>query len=96
MTRANEPSLPQLETSLPEWARCRPLHTISAKPNNVCVPHTNLLTLADAANQLRISPRTVRRMVKCGKLTVIRIGRQLRFDRDTLWSEINDLGSRRE
>lgn len=55
-----------------------------------------MLTLTDAANQLCISPRTLRRMVNSGKLTALRIGRQLRFDRDIFWLEISNLDNRRD
>lgn len=54
------------------------------------------MTLQEAAGALRVSSRTVRRMIKSGSLTAIRLGRNLRFDRETLCREINDLGSRRE
>ncbi|MEY4998643.1 MAG: Helix-turn-helix domain [Pseudomonadota bacterium] len=55
-----------------------------------------MLTLTEAAAQLRISPRTLRRMVNSGKLAAIRIGRQLRFDSDIFWLEINNLDNRRD
>lgn len=84
------------EALLPEWVRDDHHRALSAKSNNVCLSQPNLLTLAEAAAQLRISPRTLRRMVKAGNVTTIRIGRQLRFNRDTLWREINDLDSGRE
>ncbi len=70
--------------------------TLSDTSNNVGDREPSLLTSTEAARHLRISSRTLRRMVKSGKLTAIRIGRQLRFDREFFWSEINNLGSRRE
>ena len=96
MTRNAKPASPMFETVLPKWVGDDHHRALSAKPNNVFVPQPSLLTLAEAAAQLRISPKTLRRMVKAGGVTAIRIGRQLRFDRDTLWLEINNLGSRRE
>ena len=96
MTRNAKSSAPMFKPVLPEWVRDDHHRALSGKSNNVCAPQPNLLTLAEAAAQLRISPRTLRRMVKAGDVTTIRIGRQLRFDRDTLWLEINDLDSGRE
>lgn len=96
MTRNAKSSSLMFDTLLPEWVRDDHHRALSAKSNNVCVPQPSLLTLAEAAAQLRISPRTLRRMVKAGDVTTIRIGRQLRFDHDTLWREINDLDSGRE
>jgi excisionase family DNA binding protein len=84
------------EPVLPEWVRDDHHRALSAKPNDVCFPQPSLLTLVEAAAQLRISPKTLRRMVKAGGVTAFRIGRQLRFDRNTLWREINSLGLRRE
>jgi excisionase family DNA binding protein len=84
------------ETVLPKWVGDDHHRALSAKSDNVCVPQPSLLTLTEAAAQLRISPKTLRRMVKAGNVTTIRIGRQLRFDRDTLWREINILDACRE
>jgi excisionase family DNA binding protein len=96
MTRNAKLASPIFEPVLPEWVRDDYHRAQSAKSNNVCVPQPNLLTLAEAAAQLRISPRTLRRMVKAGDVTTIRIGRQLRFDRAILWREINILDACRE
>jgi excisionase family DNA binding protein len=95
MSRTNEPLLPPTDAGLPEWVRDDHLHS-SAPPDNPAELRPHLLTLADAAAQLRISPRTLRRMVKSGKLTALRIGRQLRFDRDIFWREISNLDNRRD
>lgn len=96
MTRNAKSASPMFETLLPEWVRDDHHRALSANSNNVCVPQPSLLTLAEAAAQLRVSPRTLRRMVKAGGVTAIPIGRQLRFDREILWLEINNLGSRSE
>ncbi len=95
MIRTSKSTSPRSETQLPEWVRDDHLHS-SAPPDNPAELRPHLLTLADAAAQLRISPRTLRRMVKSGKMTAIRIGRQLRFDRDIFWREINTLDNRRD
>ncbi len=96
MIRTNKPLLPPTDPGLPEWVAHEGAYTISAVPKTACDPQSSLLTLTEAAAQLRISPRTLRRMVKSGKLTALRIGRQLRFDRDVFWCEINNLGIRRD
>ena len=41
-------------------------------------PAAPLLTFADVAEQLQVSPRTVRRLADAGALPVIRIGRAVR------------------
>jgi excisionase family DNA binding protein len=45
---------------------------------------TEVLTVAEAAQLLRISTATVRRMVKRGELGAFRTGRQLRIHVDDL------------
>jgi excisionase family DNA binding protein len=40
--------------------------------------HNELLTAQEAADRLRITTRTLRRWIKDGKITAIRIGRTLR------------------
>lgn len=96
MSRNAKSSSPIFETLLPAWVRENHQRTSASTSNINCVPQPSLLTLAEAAAQLRISPKTLRRMVKAGGVTAIRIGRQLRFDREILWLEINNFGSRRE
>lgn len=96
MSRTNEPLLPPTDAGLPEWVRNGQLQSSSARPDGSGELRPHLLTLTEAAAQLRISPRTLRRMVKSGKLTALRIGRQLRFDRDTLYCEISNLDNRRD
>ena len=39
---------------------------------------SRLLTVDDVATMLRLSPRTVRRMIAVGRLPVIRLGRAVR------------------
>ena len=96
MIHTNEPLLPPTDTGLPEWVRNGQLQSSSARPDGSGELRPHLMTLTEAANQLRISSRTLRRMVKSGKLTAIRIGRQLRFDRDIFWREISYLDDRRD
>lgn len=55
-----------------------------------------LLKLAEVANLLRISTRTVRRMVQEGSLPALRIGRALRFEQNQISLFLNGLRVRRE
>jgi len=92
LIRTNKSNAQPAETALPEWVRENHDTALSSASKNAYDPQSSLLTLTEAAAQLRISPRTLRRMVKSGKLTALRIGRQLRFDRDifgvksTVWT----------
>lgn len=43
---------------------------------------THLLTVAEVADRLRVTPRTVYRLVAEHRLTFIRVGNQLRFPSD--------------
>jgi len=45
---------------------------------------TQLMTVPDVAERCNISAVTVRRLVRNGALPYIRVGGQLRFDRDQL------------
>lgn len=94
--RTNKPNGPRVETVLPNWVHEDHRHSSSAIPDNAAELRPHLMTLSEAANQLGISPRTLRRLVKSGQLSVIRIGRQLRFDRDVFWPEISHLDNRRD
>lgn len=96
LIRTNKSHAPPVETALPEWVRENHNAALSSASKNACDPQSSLLTLTQAAAQLRISPRTLRRMVKSGQLSALRIGRQLRFDRDLFWREINTLGMCRD
>jgi excisionase family DNA binding protein len=55
-----------------------------------------LLKLAEVANLLRISTKTVRRMVQAGSLPALRVGRALRFEREQISMFLNSLVIRRE
>ena len=96
LIRTNKSNAPPVETVLPEWVREDHHHSSSAIPDNAAQLRPHLMTLTEAAAQLRLSPRTLRRLVKSGKLTALRIGRQLRFDRDIFWREISNLDNRRD
>lgn len=96
LIRTNKSNAQPVETALPEWVREDHSHSSSTIPDNAAELRPHLMTLAEAAAQLRISPRTLCRMVKSGKLTALRIGQQLRFDRDIFWLEISHLDTRRD
>lgn len=40
---------------------------------------TDLLTIEDVANRLRVSVRTVRNLIADGKIVTVRVGRQIRI-----------------
>ena len=47
-------------------------------------PENEFLTIEELAALLKVSPRTIRRIIKRRELPVIRIGRQLRFRRGSV------------
>jgi excisionase family DNA binding protein len=56
-----------------------PLIPIRRRQRNVPEP---LLSVDEAADALRVSPKTVRRLIARGELPALRVGRQLRIGRD--------------
>ena len=58
----------------------------NARKRKVVKIESPLLTLAEAAQLLRISPRTMRRVADDGEIRAIRIRRTLRFHKDDLHS----------
>lgn len=47
-------------------------------------PIPSLLTIAEAAERLRVDPKTVRRWIAAGELAAYRVGRQWRITEDQL------------
>ena len=47
-------------------------------------PISSLLTIAEAAERLRVNPKTVRRWIGGGDLAAYRVGRQWRITEDQL------------
>jgi excisionase family DNA binding protein len=43
-----------------------------------------LLTVAEVAQALRVSPKTVRALISCGQIKAIRVGHQLRIFADSV------------
>jgi len=54
----------------------------------------NLLTVKEVAELLRLSPQTLYKMLKQGKISAIKIGSQWRFDSEQIRSWLNDRESR--
>ena len=49
---------------------------------------SELITANDVADRLRVTPQTVRRLAREGKLPAVRVGRTYRFDWDKVWSTV--------
>ncbi len=61
---------------------------------DACCDDSPLLTAAQAAEQLRLHPKTVVRMARDGRLPAIKIGTGWRFDRDRLAVESSTASGR--
>ena len=48
------------------------------------VTRSPLMTVAEAAQLLHVSERTVRRLISAGAVPALRVGSQIRIDRDEL------------
>lgn len=44
--------------------------------------NTDLMTAVEMTRFLRISPNTLKRLMRVGDVPALRVGRQIRFDRD--------------
>jgi excisionase family DNA binding protein len=73
---------PETVKGLPDWVLSVVAQSIGLPTSIPPEADRALATLEEASTLLRISPRTLRRMVKSDKISAIRIDRQLRFDRD--------------
>jgi excisionase family DNA binding protein len=72
------PAWARLERQRPTQRRAREIANVDADPAaSACLPR--LLTVAEVAEGLRVSAKTIRRMVARGELQVIRIGRAVRI-----------------
>jgi excisionase family DNA binding protein len=72
-------------TSIPNWIQSRdtsavgrPREAIEAVPGPI---DKDVLTIAEVAERLRVSPRTVCRQIASGALCAVRIGRSVRVPR---------------
>ncbi|WP_395637258.1 helix-turn-helix domain-containing protein [Sphingorhabdus sp.] len=89
---------------LPAWVYATPEPEAHATtPHHAAVAADDLLTRAEVARYLRISDRTVSRLIRTGKLPAARIGRAVRIRQSDLLDMLNeklgissDLGACRE
>ena len=51
-------------------------------------PMSELITANVVADRLRVTPQTVRRLAREGKLPAVRVGRTYRFDWDKVWATV--------
>lgn len=56
-------------------------------------PSSLILTIADAAAELRVSQRTVRRLIARGRIEAVRIGRSVRIPRAAIAQLLRDGGA---
>ena len=49
---------------------------------------SELITANEVAVRLRVTPQTVRRLAREGKLPVVRVGRTYRFDWAKVWATV--------
>ena len=66
----------------------REIRTAQREDDNAGVPR--LLTTAEAAEVLRVRPKTVRAYVRAGRLSAVRFGRSLRIREDDLEAFLQD------
>lgn len=89
---------------LPAWVYAKPEPEAHATtPHDAAVITNDLLTRAEAARYLRVSDRTVSRLIRAGQLPAARIGRAVRIRHSDLHEMLNgkpsisdDLGACRE
>jgi excisionase family DNA binding protein len=89
--KTNSPKkIPSMTAEAPAWLerRIRAAEIQAAAANPVtprlapaAISSPAVLTIAEAAQLMRISVRTVRRLVTAGELSAVRIGRSIRFRR---------------
>lgn len=80
MTKNSSPSL----AALPDWAHARSICRSAGVPQTRSEPGSAVLTVSEAAALLRVSPKTVRRMIRRGELLSFHVGRLVRIRRDSL------------
>lgn len=73
---------------LPSWVYTKPEPL--ATPQAPAVTTDDLLTRAEAAQYLRVSDRTVSRLIRTGQLPASRIGRAVRIRRSDLLDMLNE------
>ena len=75
---------------LPAWVYAKPEPEAHATtPHDAAVATDDLLTRAEVARYLRVSDRTVSRLIRAGKLPASRIGRAVRIRQSDLLNMLN-------
>jgi excisionase family DNA binding protein len=75
---------------LPVWVYAKPEPEAHATtPHDAAVITNDLLTRAEAARYLRVSDRTVSRLIRTGQLPALRIGRAVRIRQSDLLEMLN-------
>ena len=86
------PAASTLDSSqdLPSWVYAKPEPLAhAAEPQAPAVTTDDLLTRAEVARYLRVSDRTVSRLIRAGKLPAARIGRAVRIRHADLLNMLN-------
>ena len=83
-------STPISRADLPVWVYAKPEPLAhAAEPQAPAVTTDDLLTRAEVARYLRVSDRTVSRLIRAGKLPAARIGRAVRIRHADLLNMLN-------
>jgi excisionase family DNA binding protein len=84
-------STPISRVDLPAWVYAKPEpEAHAATPHDAAVATDDLLTRSEVARYLRLSDRTVSRLIRTGKLPASRIGRGVRIRRSDLLDMLNE------
>lgn len=87
------PAASTLDSSqdLPSWVYAKPVPLAhAAEPQAPADAADDLLTRAEVARYLRVSDRTVSRLIRAGKLPAARIGRAVRIRQSDLLDMLNE------
>jgi excisionase family DNA binding protein len=83
-------STPISRADLPSWVYAKPAPEAHATtPHDAADNSADLLTRAEVAQYLRVSDRTVSRLIRAGKLPALRIGRAVRIRHADLLNMLN-------
>jgi excisionase family DNA binding protein len=83
-------SPPISRADLPAWVSAKPEPVAhAAEPQAAADNPADLLTRAEVAQYLRVSDRTVSRLIRKGKLPALRIGRAVRIRQSDLLEMLN-------
>ena len=76
---------------LPAWVYAKPEpEDRAATPHDAAPTTYDLMTRAEVAQYLRVSDRTVSRLIRTGKLPAARIGRAVRIRQSDLLNMLNE------